>query len=234
MVFFCTARNQFEWVDVNSEKGGRLVDVVSSSGPTIARDVLAEHFGSHFHWRAQMAVPRAAAGAARVYLQLSNRQQSQEITRLQLSLFCASSPTLPFVVAGKIMDVSRAIYQPLDLDFAAVAEDLKALNVSSQAFTRLRHRYDNIQDTVFTRHDASTDTKDLADFLHRQRLVAIRKAVTPLSLYLDESTDATTKAVLLLSCSYIDDQYSFRSEFLEVLMFPSQVWALVFHLCAHL
>jgi hypothetical protein len=231
--------NQFVWLDSgDNEVPSDVVGGYPSCRCCLAKftnlrtkQSVIDHFSSVMHWKTQNSTPKtAAAVVAQAPMRLQGRQRLQTLTQVQLGLFGASNPTLSFHVAGRLMDLIRAVNESLRSDFAAVESELRTLGAHSLAFPLLKEHYEAIQDTVFDRREASTTAQRLAEFLMWKRLARIRTAKSPISLYLDESTDKTINTVLILCCSYIDSNAAFRSEFLEVFD-VSQSGSVVFVFC---
>ena len=192
------------------------------------KSALTNHFSSAGHLAKQRELPLVlAALAPGSAAQLgpmdahADHSTTQELVKLQLTLFGAYNPTLTFGVNGGLMNLHRAINAPLQPKIQDLMNDLR--NQASQLGVELDLRkaaavqqtFKRIQDTSWGEVACADDYRQLAQFFHRKRLDRLRDAATQVSLYIDEASDRHTKSVLVLCCTYIDRDYNFRSEFLE-------------------
>ena len=83
-------------------------------------------------------------------------------------------------------------------------------------FAGLVQDFHNIMYTSNDRNVNSDYFEMLTHFFHSERLAEMRRAVFPLVLYMDESTDISTTAHMLLCATFIDEQFKFRDELVDI------------------
>ena len=83
-------------------------------------------------------------------------------------------------------------------------------------FARLAQDFHSIMYTSNDRNVNSDYFEMLTHFFHSERLAEMRRTVTPLALYMDESTDISTTAHMLLCATFIEEQFKFQDELVDI------------------
>ena len=158
----------------------------------------------------------AAANAPSGVRRTTQLADAQHIARIKSAYHGLKHPTVSINAGGDNLQFAQSIFANLEGVLSDAEKQLRDINAQLPAFSRLVQEYRVVMSTAQDGDTQSDYFEMLTDFFHEERLAEMRKAITRLAVYMDESTDISTTAHMLLCVSYIDSDGKFRDELMEI------------------
>jgi hypothetical protein len=185
---------------------------------TVKASNLYKHFKSAKHMLAQMEQRglSAAANAPSGVKRTTQLADAQHIARVKSAYHALKHPSVSIRAGGDNLEFAQSVFQDLDGLMSDADKQLRNLGVQLPEFSRLAREYKVLMSTAHDVNVQSCYFDILTEFFHEERIAEMRKAITHLALYLDESTDISTTAHMLLCVTFIDSDGKFRDELMEI------------------
>ena len=179
---------------------------------------ILHHFQSAAHWLCQQGKRsvNASAVAPSGVLRSTKLADSQHLLRIKSAYFALKTPTVSLQAGSAVPEVAQTMFEDLGNMFTEVSKQLRAQSVTLPAFAKLASEYSTLMSTA---HDSMVQADYfliLAEYFHEERLESMRTAITTIALYMDESTDISSTAHMLLCGTFFDKDLNFRDELIEI------------------
>jgi hypothetical protein len=119
-------------------------------------------------------------------------------------------------VAGDLIGLAKSIYEDVGNMLDNIKVIFRTKDIQPQEFAVLYREFKNLSAIAYDKQVNADYFTYLTEFFHEERLAVKRKAVMRLALYMDESTDISTSVHMLLCATFVDQDFKFRDELVNI------------------